>query len=120
MQVHRVLQDMLSGQLHASNGIKSEELATLANKEIQMIRDQAKDILGAYDLVTKSTRKRIWEWLRAKRVSTKFVVAETDLQRLIESAEKAKMSLQSAICLCGLETLTAGYDRLSNNRRYSG
>lgn len=108
MQIQRVLVDMISSETPAFNGIKSKELATLAAKEIQIIEKQVNHILGVHDKLVKSSRNRIWDWLRVKRSSIKFVIAEEHLQGLIGSAEKAKMSLQSAICLCGLETVNVG------------
>ncbi|KAF5643131.1 transporter hol1 [Fusarium sp. NRRL 52700] len=99
---------MISSETPAFSGIKGKELATLAAKEIQIIGKQVNHIIGVHDKLVKSSRNRIWDWLRVKRSSVKFVIAEEHLQGLIGSAEKAKISLQSAICLCGLETVNAG------------
>ncbi|KAJ4135289.1 hypothetical protein NW768_004911 [Fusarium equiseti] len=110
--VQSVLKDMMSGETSAFNGIKSKELATLAAKEIEIVGEQVNNILRSFDELAKSSRKRIWDWLRVKAASVTFVIAEEDLQGLIESAEKAKMSLQSAICLCGLETVNAGQTKM--------
>ena len=42
-----------------------------------------------------------------KRASANFAVDQEKLHGLIESAEKVKRFLQSAICLCGLEMIDA-------------
>ncbi|KAH7179039.1 uncharacterized protein B0J16DRAFT_402390 [Fusarium flagelliforme] len=111
--VQSVLMDMISGQNHAIDRVKSEELATLADKEMQIIVKQANNILGACKDLARSPRQRVWDWLRVKRASVKFVIAEKGLQGLIDSVEKAKVSLQAAVCLFGLEKLNAGGLKLS-------
>jgi len=108
IQVQSVLADMISGQTPAFNGRKGKELATLAAREIRIIEKQVNNILGGYEKWFKSSGNQIWDWLRVKRASTKFLIVEEDLRGLIKSAEKAKVSLHSAICLCGLEALDAG------------
>ncbi|KAI6752517.1 hypothetical protein HG530_013886 [Fusarium avenaceum] len=103
-----VLLDIQSCQDHVINEAKSRELASLAAEEIEIIKKQAGNILGAYDKLVSSERKRIWDWFRVKRGTLKFVVTEQHLEGLIDSAQKAKMSLQSAICLMQLEALNSG------------
>lgn len=107
-QVQSVLADIQSCQDHVNNEVKSQELASLAAKEIEIIKKQAGNILGAYHKLVSSERKRIWDWFRVKRGTLKFIVTEQHLEGLIDSAQKATMSLQSAICLRQLETLNSG------------
>ena len=69
MQAHGVLEDMISGRNTTPNGIKSKELVALAARKLQIIEVQAKNVLGAYDRFSKSSRNRIWAWVRVKRAS---------------------------------------------------
>ncbi|KAF4960710.1 hypothetical protein FGADI_789 [Fusarium gaditjirri] len=112
--VQEVLEDIIASQTHGFDDAKSQELVTMAINELKIIKKQASNILGAFEEFLSSKRRRVWVWLRVKRETLKFVVTEEQLEGLIASAEKAKMSLQSAICLQQLEIFNSGQTQMQN------
>ncbi|GKU06857.1 unnamed protein product [Fusarium langsethiae] len=114
LKVQMVLGDILSSQDQAIDKENSQKLESMAVEEMEIIITQVKHILGAYDALSRSKIKRFRDLFRIKRAAFKFVVTEQHIEKLIASAEKAKMSLQSAICLHKLEILDFGQAQMQD------
>ncbi|RKK25519.1 hypothetical protein BFJ65_g3426 [Fusarium oxysporum f. sp. cepae] len=103
--VQSVLTDIMRTQGHGTDKTRSLNIVACVNTELKIIREQALNILGAHAALGTSRIKRIKDFFRNKKTAIKFLVKNEDLQGLISSAEKATMSLQSAMCLWQLEIL---------------
>ena len=82
---------------------KSQSLVAFVNERLETVRKEAENILDQYrGLEKKSSTSKKFMLIFQKY---KFVLAEQDIRDLIQAAEHAKSSLQSALCLVHLETL---------------
>ncbi|RSL49486.1 hypothetical protein CEP54_012411 [Fusarium duplospermum] len=82
---------------------KSQTLVAFVNERLETVRKEAANILDQYrGLEEKSSTSDRLMLLFQKY---KFALAEQDIRDLIQAAEHAKSSLQSALCLVHLETL---------------
>ncbi|RSM18649.1 hypothetical protein CDV31_002578 [Fusarium ambrosium] len=82
---------------------KSQSLVSFVNERLETVRKEAANILDQYRGLKEksSTSKKVMQLF----TKYKFALAEQDIQDLIQAAEHAKSSLQSALCLMHLETL---------------
>jgi hypothetical protein len=93
---------------------KSQSLVAFVNERLETVRKEAANILDQYrGLEKKSSTSEKFMLIFQKY---KFVLAEQDIRDLIQAAEHAKSSLQSALCLVHLETLGSWYGGLCKCR----
>ncbi|KAL2671337.1 hypothetical protein Neosp_013919 [[Neocosmospora] mangrovei] len=106
--VQTVLASMIQNSPWISNQMiqiegKSQSLVAFVNERLETVRKEAANILDQYRGLEEkpSTSERLKQIFQ----TWKFALADQDIRDLIQAAEHAKSSLQSALCLVHLETL---------------
>ncbi|KAJ3547984.1 hypothetical protein NM208_g1218 [Fusarium decemcellulare] len=93
---------------------KNKSLVAFVNERLEIVRKEAANILDQHSELKKKSSTS--EKLKLIFQKYKFALAEDDIRDLIQAAEHAKSSLQSALCLVHLETLGSWYGGLLKYR----